>query len=145
MPLEFKNGTVPRLYEKDNLNSTWVSSVSCMWLPLNIYELVFLLFGGGRVSGSHCYPVTIRLRLISGSYFQKSKFRSPPFLMYKVLVFFHDSLLRQPDFQVPRMGKVTWEKNSQVDGQLALIDCQAKADNILRIHDSISTFVLWAF
>lgn len=116
MPFDFKSGTVPRLYDKDNLHNTWVSSASCVWLPLNIYELVFLLFGGGRVGKSHCYPTTIRLRLISGSYFQKSKFRSLPFLMYKLLV------------QVPRLSEATWEKASQVDGQLALIYSQAKAE-----------------
>lgn len=65
---------------------------------------------------SHCYPTTIRLRLLSGSSFQKSKFRSLPFLMYKLLV------------QVPRMGEATWEKANQVEGRLALIYSQAKAE-----------------
>lgn len=92
------------------------------WVPPpRIYEPV-CQDAGGRVEQVSLFTIPIELWLISGSY----KFRSLPFLTQKFLVFLRDSLLQQPEFQVPGMGQAPWERASQVDGQVALTCCRTK-------------------
>lgn len=104
MPFEFKNGTVLRLYGKDNLNNKYHHCLVCGLHQISMSPY-FSCLGVGVWDRSHCYPVIIRL-----------------------LVFLYDSLLMQPDFQAPGMGEATCERVSRVDGQPALTSHQAKAD-----------------
>lgn len=120
MPFEFKNSTVPRLYGKDNLNNTHVSSVSCMWLC----ECACLQYLWALISPSvwrwesEADPIARQWPLCSGSSlahtFRNEAAGLSPWLFTQAAWLLGD-----------RDGWGHLGESSQVDGQLTLTCCQA--------------------